>query len=249
MQGQFFFPGMRRPHVLLGTSWNFCTSWTYFILFYLPYFYFSNHYKHTNQLRFLTPKTSIHLVKVSLTNFLSVHFSLEPPQSDFTYFPSHTHIHSVSNQTYTLLICMGYKKFLVVCCREIITLVTDLFFFLSPFTRYRLFVCWSCKEIKGEKEKDRDTFERFYFRGLRLFCGEKCFLEFVEIIVLFVQGVRGISGIIFGKLWIVSVEYKSFVGHFGLLWIGWSAVCVCGHSVCLTDAATRRYKALLDRGP
>ena len=116
---------------------------------------------------------------------------------------------------------MGLKKvfrcwlFCCCCCWEILTLVTDpfllmpidllSFFFFSFFFFFVVFVCWSCKRIKNGKEKDKDTFNlNFYFWGV------ECFPEPVEITVLASLGVKGISGIIFDKLWIWD-----------------SAICVC----------------------
>ena len=53
---------------------------------------------------------------------------------------------------------------------------SDLFFFLS-YSFMFLFVCRICKGIKERKKEDKGE-------GLRLFCGEECFPEPVEIIVL-----------------------------------------------------------------
>ena len=74
----------------------------------------------------------------------------------------------------------------------------------------------------------------------------ECFPEPLEIIVLTDQGIKGILGIIFGKLWIVGIENKGFQGHLGKSWIWESTMCVGGQTVCLADATmSRRHHALL----
>ena len=58
--------------------------------------YISLSWQHARQLWFHTPPhILIDVTKVNLTIFLSVHFPLKLPQSDFTYL--HTHTHSVSS--------------------------------------------------------------------------------------------------------------------------------------------------------
>ena len=75
----------------------------------------------------------------------------------------------------------GFRVVVNCCCRDILRFVFDSFFFLVPFTCYLLFVCRSCK---GIKEKDKDIFKhKFYFGGLRPFCGDECFPKQAETIV------------------------------------------------------------------
>ena len=58
-------------------------------------------------------------------------------------------------------------------------------FFLSPFTYYLLFVCWSCKGIKDGKEKKTGISLNlvFIFRFYDYFVVRECFPEQVEITV------------------------------------------------------------------
>ena len=90
-------------------------------------------WKYTSQQRFYSPKRIFRdMAEVSLTIFLSVHFILEPPQSDFTHTHTHTHTHSVSSQTYTLLCALHTRT-------HIYTHYIDLYFLTRILTKFWTF--------------------------------------------------------------------------------------------------------------
>ena len=69
-----------------------------------------------------------------------------------------------------------------------------------------------------------------------------CFPEPVEIAASPSRDIRKTSEIIFGELWIFSIEYLRFEGHFGKLWILEPTMCLYIQSVCSVDVATIRGK-------
>ena len=62
---------------------------------------------------------------------------------------------------------MLYKRAFCLCF--VVENLRHWLFFLSPFTCYLIFVCWSCKGIKDGKERHRNTFKlNSYSTGLLL---------------------------------------------------------------------------------
>ena len=65
-----------------------------------------------------------------------------------------------------VLDCMEYKKVLVVCCLEIMTLVTIFSSYPHLLVTFFLFV-EAAKELRRERKKGKDIFKlNFYFGGL-----------------------------------------------------------------------------------